>query len=109
MRTAILLAALAVSVMGQHVVESNTGRTIGRGDKVQVGQTYKVNFTPPEGCVLVTRIAYGLRTREGRWIPGPNTAFPWVCPVNVYRSVGYRCPGQEGITWVQDTFHSVHP
>lgn len=112
MRVLIAALMLTACAMGQLVVESGTNRIIGPGDKLQVGRTYTTNFTPPQDCVLVTRVTYGLRGDDGRWRRGTNNTLPWTCPSNVYRhvwfSVGYQCP-EGGIVWVQRTIHLTSP
>lgn len=110
MRAFLITLLLAGSVLGQHV--RGPQGVLMRGDKVQVGKTYRASYMAPEGCDVVTRVLYLSRRDNGRSGPVVKTTLPFTVPTNVYRSVwiwvGYRCPNGATV-WVQQTIHQTTP
>ena len=111
MRTALLIAIMALTACGQHVFDQN-GTKIKIGSKLYRGHTYKTTYTPPENCILVTRVSYGRRLDNGRHGGSVTVPLPVTLPQNTYRyvwiRVGYYCPPSKTLIWVQDTWHRAY-
>ena len=82
MRTALLIAIMALTACGQHVFDQN-GTKIKIGSKLYRGHTYKTTYTPPENCILVTRVSYGRRLDNGRHGGSVTVPLPVTLPEHV--------------------------